>query len=147
MTTLAPTALAPALPAASTAPRAAFAGGVTGGPRFLLRLEGALVVAASLVAYAHLGGRWGLFAVLFLLPDLSMLGYLVSHRVGAVAYNAAHSYLAPAALAFAGLAYPALLPLAAIWAAHVGFDRMLGYGLKYASAFGDTHLGRVGRGA
>jgi hypothetical protein len=35
--------------------------------------------------------------------------------------------------------------LALIWAAHVGFDRMLGYGLKYPTAFGDTHMGRIGR--
>jgi hypothetical protein len=28
--------------------------------------------------------------------------------------------------------------------AHVGFDRMLGYGLKYGTGFGDTHLGRKG---
>jgi hypothetical protein len=35
--------------------------------------------------------------------------------------------------------------VACIWAAHVGFDRMLGYGLKYGTSFGDTHLGRRGR--
>lgn len=74
-----------------------------------------------------------------------MLGYLVDRRAGAAAYNAAHGYLAPVALALAGVAYPALLPLAAIWVAHVGFDRMLGYGLKYPTAFADTHLGQVGR--
>ena len=34
--------------------------------------------------------------------------------------------------------------LALIWAAHIGFDRALGYGLKYPSGFGDTHLGRIG---
>jgi hypothetical protein len=35
--------------------------------------------------------------------------------------------------------------IALIWLAHVGFDRALGYGLKYATAFGDTHLGRIGK--
>ena len=35
--------------------------------------------------------------------------------------------------------------IACIWAAHVGFDRLLGYGLKYGTSFGDTHLGRRGR--
>jgi hypothetical protein len=40
-----------------------------------------------------------------------------------------------------------LLGIAAIWAAHIGFDRMLGYGLKYSSSFNDTHLGRIGRQA
>ena len=34
---------------------------------------------------------------------------------------------------------------ALIWAAHIGFDRALGYGLKYPTSFGETHLGRIGR--
>jgi hypothetical protein len=29
--------------------------------------------------------------------------------------------------------------------AHVGMDRAVGYGLKYPTAFGRTHLGVVGR--
>jgi hypothetical protein len=122
------------------------AGGARGLPRALLRVEGALVLGAALLAYAHLGGSWGWFAALFLLPDLSMLGYLAGPRVGAVAYNAGHSYVAPALLAALSVALgaPALLLGAAIWVGHVGFDRMLGYGLKYGTAFGDTHLGRVG---
>lgn len=122
------------------------AGGAKGMPRALLRLEGALVLGAALLAYAHLGGSWGWFAALFLLPDLSLLGYLAGPRVGAVAYNAGHSHLAPALLAVASVALgsPALLLGAAIWVGHIGFDRMLGYGLKYGTAFGDTHLGRVG---
>jgi len=28
--------------------------------------------------------------------------------------------------------------------AHIGFDRALGYGLKYSKGFGYTHLGRIG---
>ena len=39
------------------------------------------------------------------------------------------------------------LPLALVWIAHIGFDRALGYGLKYPSAFADTHLGRIERAA
>ena len=124
------------------------AGATHGVPRILLRLEGAVVLAVALSAYAHLGGRWGWFAALFLVPDLSLLGYLANARVGSVAYNAAHSYVGPALLALVAFAMgaPSLLPGVAIWAAHVGFDRALGYGLKYATAIGDTHLGRVGRG-
>lgn len=137
---LAPAAVTGAVP---------LAGGVRGVPRTLLRVEGALLFAAALVAYAHLGGRWGWFAALFLVPDLSLLGYLANPRVGAAVYNAGHSYAGPALLAAASVALgaPSLLLGAAIWIAHVGFDRALGYGLKYGTAFGDTHLGRVGRGA
>ena len=43
--------------------------------------------------------------------------------------------------------YNGFLVAGLIWIAHVGFDRALGYGLKYASGFGDTHLGRIGRAA
>ena len=62
-------------------------------------------------------------------------------------YNAAHSYLAPMALMTAGFATaePLVLSIAMIWLAHIGFDRALGYGLKYASGFGFTHLGRIGK--
>lgn len=126
-----------------------FPGGVVGAPRALLRIEGALVLLGALAAYAHLGAGWGTFAMLFLAPDLAFLGYLAGPRVGAVAYNATHSYLGAGLVAAASFALgmPALLPYAIVWAGHVGFDRMLGYGLKYGGAFGFTHLGRVGKDA
>jgi Domain of unknown function (DUF4260) len=125
-------------------PRACRAlGAVSGTPLVLLRLEGAAVLVAATFGYATLGGRWALFAALFLVPDLSMLGYLGGRRLGAACYNAAHSYLGPAALAAVSVAasIPMLLGIACIWTAHIGFDRLLGYGLKYATSFGDTHLG------
>jgi hypothetical protein len=121
---------------------------VRGGVRVTLQLEGLAVLAASAMVYGALGGGWGLFALLFLTPDLSMLGYLVGRRTGALVYNIGHSYLTPAlSAAFAYAAgRPDLATLALIWTAHIGFDRMLGYGLKYGSGFGDTHLGRFGKG-
>jgi hypothetical protein len=128
----------------TTSHQAQAAGAVAGLPRLLLRAEGAAMFAAGVYAYAQLGAGWGMFAALFLVPDLSMLGYLAGPRAGAHSYNLAHSYLAPAVLALAGLVAPAWLPWAALWLAHIGFDRALGYGLKYTTAFGDTHLGRVG---
>ena len=127
----------------------AFPGGVSRAPRVLLRLEGAIMLVGAVAAYAHLGAGWGTFAALILAPDLAFFGYVAGPRVGAVAYNATHSYLGAAVLAAASVAIgmPALLPLAVVWAGHVGFDRMLGYGLKYGGAFGFTHLGRVGKDA
>jgi hypothetical protein len=121
---------------------------VRGSVRAVLRVEGLCAFALGLALYARSGAGWGLFAALFLVPDLSFAAYLVGRRAGAIAYNTMHSYIGPLALAGAGLLgilpQPAL-PLACIWAAHVGIDRALGYGLKYASGFGDTHLGRIGR--
>jgi hypothetical protein len=120
---------------------------VTGSVRGWLRLEALALLGLALLVYAHGGYSWGRFFVLLLLPDLSMLGYLVNARVGATSYNLAHSTVGPIALGLAALTglVPAALPLALIWAAHVGMDRALGYGLKYPSAFGHTHLGRVGK--
>jgi len=113
----------------------------------ILRLEGAVVLAAAAAAYAQLGSGWTWFALLSLVPDLSMLGYFAGPRIGAVTYNLAHSTMLPAALAACGIALSLPLPpaLALIWIAHIGFDRMLGYGLKYGTAFGHTHLGAVGK--
>jgi hypothetical protein len=108
----------------------------------LLQLEGGCALILSLVAYRNLHGGWGWFALLILLPDISMLGYAFNGRVGVLLYNAAHTYLAPvflgACLYLSG--NHALLPYAIIWIAHIGFDRLLGFGLKYSRAFGDTHL-------
>ena len=121
-------------------------GAVTGGVRTLLRLEGAAVLAISVAAYAQWGQGWGLFALLFLLPDMAFLAYLAGPRAGAVAYNATHAYLGALALLAAGVlgAQPLVLALGLIWCAHIGFDRMLGYGLKYSAGFHSTHLGTLG---
>ena len=118
---------------------------VSGVPRFLLRLEGMAVLATCVVAYRVLGGSWLLFAVLFLVPDLSMVGYLSGPRAGAAIYNVVHSYVTPALLAglMALSILPANWPLCLIWVSHIGFDRGVGYGLKFTSAFRDTHLGML----
>lgn len=120
---------------------------VSGTPRQLLRLEAAAVLIASVIGYRALGGSWWVFALLLLVPDVSFAGYTMGPRVGAVVYNTFHSYLAPAVLATVAYAadIPRAWPLALIWTAHIGMDRALGYGLKFASAFRDTHLGPIGR--
>jgi hypothetical protein len=122
---------------------------VSGTPRVLLRLEGACIFAIAIVLYGRLGESWWLFAILFLAPDLSFLGYLGGPRNGAIAYNALHTIAGPILLALAGLFVPYEPPVtvALIWLSHCGFDRALGYGLKYGAGFGFTHLGRIGRAA
>lgn len=114
-------------------------------PGRLLRLEGAAVLVAALVAYAHLGTSWWWFIGLLFVPDVGLAGYAAGPRVGAATYNLTHTYLWPLALGTWGLVGESTtaLSLAIIWAAHLGMDRALGYGLKYATAFGDTHLHRV----
>ncbi len=114
---------------------------------FLLRLEWLAAAAAAAVLYARTGASWWLFAALWLVPDLSMLGYFAGACRGARIYNAFHTYIAPGVLALCSLLPGAhsALPLALIWANHIGVDRLLGFGLKYGDGFGFTHLGRMGK--
>lgn len=113
----------------------------------MLRLEGLCLLVAGLLAYAKFGAGWGVFALFFLAPDLSFLGYLAGSRAGAAAYNFGHSLIGALALLTAGVLWSAPVGVAAgiIWVSHIGFDRALGYGLKYSVGFGFTHLGRIGR--
>lgn len=115
----------------------------TGAVKGLLRAEGALALALAFLVYRHLGGGWAFFALFVLVPDLTMAGYLIDRRWGARIYNFGHTYLTPACLGAFGFAFaaPTLSQLALIWAAHIGADRLLGYGLKYPAGFGATHLG------
>ena len=117
--------------------------------RYILRIEGLAVAAVSTVLYARTGASWWLFAALWLAPDLSMLGYLLSPCRGARIYNAFHTYTLPVVLGLSGWLLHAgvLVPLALIWVNHIGADRLLGYGLKYSNGFGWTHLGIKGKHA
>lgn len=118
----------------------------TGTIRGLLRAEAAAVFVAGLALYGWLGGPWLAVIPLLLVPDLSMVGYLRSPRLGAITYNVVHNWVLGLGVLGLGLA-SGVTPVAvagAVLIAHVGMDRMLGYGLKLSS-FGDTHLGRIGR--
>jgi hypothetical protein len=114
-------------------------------PSILLRIEEASLLAAVLFLYQHLHYSWLLFAILFLAPDLSMLGYLINPNIGAATYNLIHTLWLPIALLFTGylLHWHAAPAIALIWIAHIAFDRLLGYGLKYPTFFKDTHLQHI----
>ena len=119
-------------------------------PGILLRIEGAALFAVSVYLYRSTGAGWGWFLLLFLWPDLAMLGYLARStpnvKLGASLYNLTHFVAFPAVLVAASLVTHrgGLLSFALIWIAHIEFDRALGYGLKYPTFFKDTHLQRVG---
>ena len=114
-------------------------------PKLLLPIEGAAVLFAACILYHRSHASWLWFALLFFTPDVFMLGYLINKRLGATVYNFGHTYIAPfvlfSALWIARARSFTWLPL--IWLAHIGFDRLIGYGLKYETAFNDTHLQRV----
>ncbi len=114
-------------------------------PRLLLRLEGAALFGAALALYLHGDYSLLLAALVILAPDLSFAGYLAGPRIGSDAYNAVHTTVGPLVLGVAGVLADERLPvaLALVWLAHIGLDRLLGYGLKYTTAFKDTHFDRV----
>ncbi|MFT2092517.1 DUF4260 domain-containing protein [Paraglaciecola sp. 2405UD69-4] len=120
---------------------------VTGNLQWVLRLEGLGVFAASLIVFSGIDGNWLLFFAAFLIPDITLLAYLVNKNMGALFYNLSHSIIGPMLLVSFALLYdvPIGLTISCIWLAHIGFDRALGYGLKYQSDFNHTHLGIIGR--
>lgn len=113
--------------------------------RTLIRIEGLVVLALSTYFYLSYGYSWVIFLLLLLFPDLFMIGYLVNKRTGAYVYNLAHTFFTPLLLLLPGLAFASdfLTMIGFIWIAHIGMDRMVGYGLKYETDFKDTHIQRV----
>jgi hypothetical protein len=122
-------------------------GETTGMVRWVLRFEGLCVLVAALLSYDQFGVGWGTFAFFFLAPDLSLLGYFAGPRIGAIVYNAAHSYIGAIICLAVGFSVfnPLVTCAGIIWSAHIGLDRALGFGLKYSNGFGFTHLGLVCR--
>jgi hypothetical protein len=122
---------------------------VTGMPRAWLRMEGVGALLGATGLYLQLGGQLLWLVPLLLAVDVSMVGYLAGPRPGAILYNLAHNWaLGIGILAVAWWTRsPDLGLVGAILVAHTGMDRAAGYGLKYPTAFGDTHLGRIGRTA
>jgi hypothetical protein len=136
MTDLAATTLPPSTP-----------GAVTGTPRRWLRVEGLAALVAGAAIYLAAGGPWLLLVPFVLAVDLSMVGYLAGPRTGALVYNLAHNQATGLLVLGAG-AVSGISPLVlagAVLVGHTGMDRLAGYGLKYPTSFGDTHLGRIGR--
>ena len=114
-----------------------------------LRLEGFVIMALSVYFYFQTGLGWWLFALLLFSFDVGMLGYLQGPKFGALVYNLFHSYISPVLLLAIALlvASPFMTGIALIWFAHIGLDRMLGYGLKSPEGFAYTHLGKLGKHA
>lgn len=112
----------------------------------VLRIEGLVALSLSIYFYFfNLQFSWIVFAILLLAPDLSMLGYLKNNKAGSIWYNLFHTYSIPILIIiYSQLVHTDMfLMVGLIWTAHIGMDRMLGFGLKYPSNFQDTHLHRI----
>lgn len=114
-------------------------------PNALLRVEALALLIGGILMFARTGGAWWVFLVFLFVPDLSAIPYVINLRVGAISYNLVHTYTIPCVILIAALSSEntVFIQIAAIWLAHIGMDRAIGYGLKYASGFKDTHMQRV----
>lgn len=116
----------------------------------VLKLEQLGLLALFIAVYFFVfPGTWLFFLALFFLPDVSFAMYLISAKVGAIAYNFLHHKGVMSLLVILGLYLreDLLVKIGLIFLAHSSFDRVLGYGLKYPDHFGHTHLGWIGKRA
>jgi hypothetical protein len=113
----------------------------------ILRLEEAAMFAAAVMFFPKLGISWWWFTGCILLPDLSMLGYLVNAKVGAYTYNLFHHKALAIIIGVAGIFFNSVILafIGLILFAHASMDRSFGYGLKYEDGFNSTHLGMIGK--
>jgi hypothetical protein len=118
-------------------------GTVVGAPRLWLQLEGATLLAGSLIAFSTVYRSWWLVPLVLFVPDLFVAGYLGGTRIGAYVYNAAHGTPLPALMLCYGWwqSKSLFLALGLVWLGHIGMDRLLRFGLKYPDHFQHTHLG------
>jgi hypothetical protein len=111
----------------------------------ILRAEGLPIFIAGAVGFGALGGPWLAFVPLLLAPDLSAIGYVRGTRLGSMTYNLAHNLVTAGALLglglWLGVGWLAIAGSVAV--AHIGMDRLSGYGLKYPTTFKDTHFQHV----
>lgn len=114
--------------------------------KLTLKLEEFLMFVLGIFACNQLSFVWWLFLVLFLVPDIGMLGYIVNPKFGAVTYNLFHHKGIAILLYVLGvfLKVEIIELIGVILFSHASFDRLLGYGLKYSTSFQDTHLGKIG---
>lgn len=115
----------------------------------IIQLEEAAQLAIAVVglSLSPVSVAWYLWPVLFLSPDVSMLGYLAGTKVGAMCYNLFHHKATAVVVIAVGLfTGGALLQFVGLLLfAHSAFDRLFGYGLKLPDSFQHTHLGWVGK--
>ncbi len=111
------------------------------------RLEGLALFFVSILVYNNMNFNIVVFIATLLFVDIFMLGYLINNKFGAYFYNIGHSLITPLVIGTIGYYTDSrlLFAISLIWLAHIGMDRMFGYGLKATSDFKHTHLGQIGK--
>ncbi|GAB6440128.1 MULTISPECIES: DUF4260 domain-containing protein [Bacillus] len=111
----------------------------------IVHFEGLVVFVAAIHMYSLYEFSWIIFLIFLFAPDLSMLAYGINNHVGAKIYNVFHTYIISIVIAIMGVYFKVdtVIMIGLIWTAHIGMDRMCGYGLKYETDFKDTHIQRL----
>lgn len=111
----------------------------------LLKIEELALFLGSIYLFSLLNVAWWWFPALLLLPDLSMVGYLINPAVGAVSYNIVHHKGLGILIGLLGVmtGNQGLMLAGIILIAHSSMDRVAGYGLKYSDNFKHTSLGTM----
>jgi len=114
----------------------------------LIKLEeaGILIISILLMYKLNIHLPWWLYFILFLSPDIGMMGYIINTKIGAITYNIFHHKAIGVVLLILGIqqSNEYLLLAGLLVLAHSSFDRILGYGLKYSDNFKHTSLGNLG---
>lgn len=97
------------------------------------------------IVYIHFDFSIVLFLLLLFVPDISMIGYLLNTRMGAIIYNVGHYIGLPSILLTISIVFnfSILIQIAMIWLAHIFMDRAFGFGLKYDKDFKETHIQKI----
>ena len=114
----------------------------------ILKLESVGLFILFTGAYFHFySGTWGLYLALFFIPDVTFALFLITKKLGAIAYNIFHHQGVLVLLFLIGfyVKEDSIMKVALIFLAHSTFDRLAGYGLKYFDSFDHTHLGWIGK--
>lgn len=111
----------------------------------VIKLEEAGQLGLSVYLFSLLPYEWYWFLIFLLLPDIGMLGYLVSTKTGAVTYNIFHHKGLAIIIYLVGIMIQLhwLMLVGVILFGHSAMDRIFGYGLKYPDNFKHTHLGKL----
>lgn len=113
----------------------------------ILKLEEAGLFALSIYFFNQTDFAWWWYPALILLPDIGMIGYVVSTAAGAATYNLFHHKGLAILILISGWYFnmPWIELTGIILLGHAAMDRVFGYGLKYNNDFKNTHLGRIGQ--
>lgn len=113
----------------------------------ILKLEELGMLIGCIILLVHFDVPWWYFVLLTIGPDISMLGYLASNKIGAWCYNLFHHKGIAFLVGMAGYLFNSelLILTGIVLFGHSSMDRLAGYGLKYENGFKFTHLGEIGK--